>query len=230
LYVYFGALAVGYLAVVFIRSGGMAAEGLLADAESLFMFVPVLVGGYLFSALYTDDLHSRNLSVLIGFGMGKGRIVVCKLILMAVCGAVVFGLIPLYMYAVFAVFGHAASASMLAGVYVVALKGLLSTFAFSALSAIVVYGLQRATFGMVLYVLLSLGVVSQLFAVLFSLELISSVIPGLAEHLMSGITLRIMAGLLNGESIISAVVEYVIYVAAAALLSVFAFRKKELEF
>ncbi|MDR1463687.1 MAG: hypothetical protein LBJ11_00090 [Oscillospiraceae bacterium] len=231
LYIYFGAFALGYILLVFIRSAGEFSEqNLLADAENLFVFLPAVIGGYLFTALYTDDLHSKNLTALIGCGMGKAKIVLSKLLLMALFGALLFGLVPLLMDAVYAMFGAPASAAVLKAVYIWALKSLLTMFAYAALSGIVVYGVQRATVAVVLYLLLALGIVSQLLGLLFSWDFVASIAPNLADHLMSGISVRIVFSLLGSGSGTSAWIEYAIYVAASAVLSVVAFHKKELEF
>ena len=115
-------------------------------------------------------------------------------------------------------------------VYAVGLKALLQIVAYGSVAAIVVYGLQRPTFGVVAYLLLALGVVSQLLSALLRWEPIQDALPGLADHLMTGISLRIQTGIVLGHSILAPVAEYLIYVAATLALSVGAFHKKELEF
>jgi hypothetical protein len=230
LYIYFGAFALAYILLAFIRMGSGGADRTPKDAASLFTFLPPIVGGYLFSAIYTDDLNAKTLPALIGFGTGKAAIIFTKLILAALFSAVIMALIPLFMCAVNAVFGAGVSFSAFGGVYARGLKAWMETVAFASLSAAAVYGLQRATFGMVTYLLLSLGIVSRLLGALFSWEPINNLLPGLSNHLMAGISLRTLTGLLMSESIAPPIAEYVIYVSAAAALSVLAFRKKELEF
>ncbi|MDR0501616.1 MAG: hypothetical protein LBG97_10345 [Coriobacteriales bacterium] len=231
MYIYFGSFALLYLLLVFIRSGmGNEATQIKQDAETLAAFFPAVVGGYLFAAFYTDDLNAKNLTTLIGFGLGKTKIIIAKLIMVIIFGVLIFALIPVFMWAAFSVFNGAVPLEAFSTLYAWALKALLEAIAFSAVSAIIVYGLQRATFGMVTYLLLSLGVIGQLLAALFSWDLINSIAPNLSEHLMSGITIRIILGMLVGEPLILPIVEYLIYVAIAVALSVLAFKKKELEF
>lgn len=230
MYIYFGAFAVAYLLLVFIRVGADGAEQIIRDAETLSGLLPAVIGGYLFAAFYTDDLHAKNLTTLIGFGMGKSTIALSKLILMALSGALILSFVPLFMALAYTVFGQAIPAAALGTVYAWALKALLEMVGFSAIAAIVVYGLQRPTFGMVTYLLLSIGLVDQLLAALFRWNVISELAPGLAAHLMSGISFRLLSGVITGETAILAVLEYAIYVVAAIALSVLAFHKKELEF
>jgi hypothetical protein len=230
MYIYFAAFAVAYFLLTFIRSGGSDAGQLLGDAESFFTVLPAVVGGYFFAALYTDDLNAKNLGTLIGFGIGKAKIVLAKLILMALFSALILLLLPLFMFASYAVMGVVASTDILGSVYIWVLKSLLQIVAFSSVAAIVVYGLQRATFGMVSYLLLALGIVSQLLGMLLDWELISSLLPGLSSHLMAGISLRLVFGILTGGPVLLPVVEFAIYTAIATALAVLAFHKKELEF
>ena len=225
LYVYFGALAVAYLLVIYVRSGGFTAQSITDDAITFFNFLPALAGGFLFAALYTDDLNSKNLITLVGFGMSKAKIVTTKLVLMAVLSALVFALVPLFHCAAYSLLGWPATASDWLVVYAVSLKAFLTTLAFAAVAGIAVYGLQRTTFAMVLYILLSFGVISSLLMVA-----LKSFAPSLADYLMSGISSRITAAVIGGGALTVPAVEYVIYVLLAAGLSIVVFYKKEMEF
>jgi len=225
MYIFFAAVAVGYFLITYIRSGGFTAESIVDEAISLFNFLPVLAGGFLFAAIYTDDLNSKNLISLVGFGLSKTKIVIAKLILIALFSAVVFGFIPVFHCAVFRLLGWTATAGIWTTVYAVSLKFFLMTVAFSVLSGIVVYGLQRTTFAIVTYILLAFNIVSGLIA-----TGLRTFAPSLTEHLMSGISDRIMAGVVGGGPLTLPVIEYVVYVVIAAAISVAVFYKKEMEF
>ena len=225
MYLFFAALAVGYFLINYIRSGGFQADSIRDEALNLFNYLPVLAGGFLFSAIYTDDLNAKNLISLVGFGLGKAKLVISKFILMTLFSAVVFGLTPLFHCAVFRLFGWTATAETWALLYAVSIKFLLMTVAFSVLSGVVVYGLQRTTFAIVSYVLLAFGIVSGLLA-----TALKSFAPGLTKYLVAGISDKMLAGLLGGGSLALPVIEYILYVAIAAALSALAFYKKEMEF
>ena len=225
MYLFFAALAVGYLFVIYIRSGGFTEQSIVDEAITFFFFLPAVVGGYFFSAVYTDDLNSKNLISLVGFGIGKVKIVVSKFILVTLFNAVVFALIPLFHFAVFRLLGWSAATDTWYMVYALSLKYLLMTTAFSVLSGIVVYGLQRATFAVVTYILLAFNIVSGLLA-----TALKAFAPSLTGVLISGITDNMMAGVINSKSLMMPIVEYVIYVGLAMALSMIAFTKKEMEF
>ena len=225
LFIYFGALALGYLVLAFIRSGGFSEDSIVNDALSLFVLLPALVGGFLFAAIYTDDLNSRNLISLVGSSTGKATIIVAKFVLMALFGVVLFGLAPLFHMGVYALFGQTATIEMARILFAVCLKYLLASLAFAALSGIVVYGLQRTTFAIVTYLLFAFGVVGGLISVALNMFA-----PSLVAHLVTGITDRILLALIGGGTLLVPVVEYVIYLLVAVALSYLVFSRKEMEF
>ena len=225
MYVYFGALAAGYFIISFIRSGGFREESVVNDAMTMFSLLPALAGGFLFSAIYTDDLNSKNLISLVGYGVSKAVIVMTKFVLIALLGVIVFGLAPLYHCAIYTLLGQTVTADMMAMIYAVSLKNLLAVMVYAALSAIVVYGLQRATFAIVTYLLLAFGVIGGLVSVM-----LNTFAPKLTEYLISGITDKILLGLLTGSPLFMPLVWYMAYVLVSLVLSVVAFYRKEMEF
>lgn len=225
MYIYFGVLAVCYLLLAFVRSGGFDTESVVDDSITFFNFLPALAGGFLFSAIYTDDLNAKNLITLVGYGLGKTKIVLAKLILMLLFGAAVFGLAPLYHCGVYALLGHGATAGQLGIIYAASLKFLLLTVAYAALSGIVVYGFQRTTFAIVVYILFGFYVIRTLLTTVAKLLGLN-----IQNYLLSGITDRIFSGMVVGGSVVFPILEYLVYIAAAVALSALAFNKKEMEF
>ena len=225
MYIYFGALAAGYFIISFIRSGGFREESVVNDAMTMFSLLPALAGGFLFSAIYTDDLNSKKLISLVGYGVSKAVIVMTKFVLIALLGVIVFGLTPLYHCAIYTVLEQTITADMTAMIYAVSLKNLLAVVAYAALSGVVVYSLQRATFAIVTYLLLAFGVIGGLVSVA-----LNTFAPKLTEYLMSGISDKILLGLMTNSPLAIPFVEYIAYVLISLALSVVAFYRKEMEF
>jgi hypothetical protein len=230
LYIYFAALAAGYFILAFIRSGGFNEQAIVNDAMNFFNFMPALAGGFLFAAIYTDDLSAKNLITLVGFGVSKAKIVLAKFVLMALFGAVVFALAPLWLFGVHAGLGWTAAASTLATVFAVSLKYFLVTLGYATVAGIAVYGLQRPTFAMVLYIILAFNIIGGLVRVFLANTLGDEAAYVIASHLLSGITDRIFAGVISDALLLAPYFEYIMYMAIAAALSVLAFHKKEMEF
>ena len=225
MYAYFGAVAAGYILFAFVRSGGFNEESIPSDAVELFTFLPAVAGGFLFSAIYTDDLNAKNLITLVGYGLDKIKIVFAKFILALLFVTVCFWLVPLFHCAVYTVLGCAATLSLMAMVYVFSFKFMLMTLAYIVFSSIVAFGLQRATFAMVTYILFAFNIINvMLTSAAKALKL------NLGGHLLSGVTDRIIAGMITGGSLIFPLMEYAAYIIIALAFSALAFHKKEMEF
>jgi ABC-type transport system involved in multi-copper enzyme maturation permease subunit len=225
MYIYFGALAVAYAFLAFMRSGAFTDASVGAQASDLFLYLPALVGGFLFSAIYTDDLHSKNLITLVGFGISKTQIIISKFLLMVCFSGIIYAIFPLFHIGLYGALGSTATGTVTGMIYILALKYFLVTVGFAALTGIVVYGTQRTTFSMVLYILLAFNIVSALLA-----TLINQIKPELTRYMMDGITNNIMIGVMDGQVPILYFVQFFIYVGIAVALSVLAFHKKEMEF
>jgi len=225
MYIYFCTLALCYFALAFIRSGGFGEESAASDARTLFSLLPALAGGFMFAAIYTDDLNSKNLISLVGYGLDKLVIVIVKFVLMILSCALIFGFVPLYHCAIYALLGISISPDTAATVFVVSMKYLLMTLAYAALSGIAVYGLQRATFAIVTFLLLAFGVVGSLIT-----AALITFAPDLIKHLVSGVTDRILTGILSGGSAVIPVAGYCAWLLVGLALSAIVFYRKEMEF
>jgi hypothetical protein len=82
---------------------------------------------------------------------------------------------------------------------------------------------------MVFYVLLSFNIIGGLIS-MFLNGMLGAEAYMLTSRLASGITNRILAGILSGGPLIQPAVEYLVYVAIATAASVVAFHRKEMEF
>jgi len=225
LYMYFGILTLGYVLLAIMRSGGFNNNSVVGDASNLFYLTPALVGGFLFSAIYTDDLNSKNLITLIGYGLRKSNIVIVKMILTAFFVTVFFGLLPLFHSAIYIGFGYTVAASQLAAVYALSVKYLLTTLVYIGISSIVVYGSQRPTFSFVSYILLAFGVIGNLLAMAAHMMNLN-----ISDYLISGITDQINVGMLGDGVPLLPIIEYAAYIIISSTLATIIFNKKEMEF
>jgi len=224
LYIYFGVLLIGYVLIVFIRSVGANESSILNDSSNLFTFLPLFIGGFLFTAIYTDDLSSKSLITVVGFGLGKAKIVISKLIISIILAAIILALVPIIIYASYALFGILATENTIKMLYLMDLQCFLIIIAYMTLSGIAVYGLQKITLSVILYFLLSVNVVSGLISLAFNM-----ISPSLKNILMPTISNKVILGITNG-GLAAPICEYIIYVAIAATLSIIVFQKKEMEF
>ncbi|MDR2610490.1 MAG: hypothetical protein LBC58_03440 [Clostridiales Family XIII bacterium] len=230
LIIYFIALAVGYVGTMLIRLDTLDAGTLTYDGKAVYPYLLPLVGGFLFATIYTDDLNSKNLITLVGFGLEKTKIVMSKFILTATTSACIYAFVPLWSYGVLALFGHPATMSSLGIAYAYALKNMLATLIYVAIASVLVYGLQRPTFALVTYILLALNFISAMVLLLMKLRVFEEIASKVNDYLVDGVTTNIFLGLTEGGSLALPLLQFVGYIAVFGLLSILAFKKKEMEF
>ena len=224
MYIYFAVLFIGYCLLIFIRSGGYEADSVVSDASN-FNFFTALAGAFLFSAIYTDDLNSKNLITLVGYGLNKWKIVVAKFILGVVFSMVFFAVLTGIHCGMYAVLGFAPTATMVGWVFAFALKYALMTVVFMSLSSIVAYGFQRTTFALVTYILFGFGIVTSL------IKIANSVLKlKLTDYLASTLTDNITLGILTDDAHAAPILGCAAYLIVAVVLAAVAFNRKEMEF
>ncbi|MDR1713133.1 MAG: hypothetical protein LBR39_03130 [Coriobacteriales bacterium] len=238
MYIYFGILAVFSILLIAVAiyvlegvTAGDAPAGIIVSYASTFYgMIPLLLGCYLFAAIYTDDLASKNLGNLIGQGMSRMKIVLGKFILLVLFCVVTFGLAPLYTAAIFTVLGAAPTLADVGNLYIIVVQQALVAMGAAVVASIVVYGLQRPTFALVTFLLVVLGLVGQILSIVFSLDAVYSLAPWLTDCLMLFISGQVAEALASGTALLSPLIRCILYFAIAITLSILAFRQKELEF
>jgi len=226
MYLYLGAVLFGYAAIVFMRSGGFGPNSVVTDASTMMQLMPALLGGYFFTSIFTDDLNAKNLITLVGYGTSRTRIVLTKMLLMAVCTVAIFALLTILHLGIYAAFGFSADAAQLHLVLVITLQFILVTLGFSAVAAIVVYGTQKPTFAVVAFFMLAFNVVTMMVNAASSLLNIP-----LNNHLISGTASQIMLGFaVAGNRLAAPLLEYLAYFVLAIAAAVFLFKNREMEF
>ena len=199
--------------------------------SAFYEFNAFLVAIPVFSTVYSDDFKSKSMQTALGFGISRNKMILARffecLILLIECH--VFIMLLTFLFA--AICG--ASSSVIVGLtgelWIIALKIL----GFLCLSMILVYGTQKPTLGLVLFILLN----ADLFA--FIVELID-MIPFLKDNdiklhnvFPSGMIMNIddaaHAGKI-GETIARIILFIAVYVVVPVIISMRLFRKKELDF
>jgi ABC-type transport system involved in multi-copper enzyme maturation permease subunit len=171
----------------------------------------------IFSTIYNDDLNAKSLPTLIGFGMKRSVIIISKIIINVVITLLMFFAAFIVFYLIFYVIGLKIDNNM-TDVLNLAFDCLLRLFAYSSIATVVVYGTQKATMAMVTFVLLVTMFVDQI------------LVTFLNDTLAEMFTVILIVGNLTSNLSVMVVIGYLVYVVVFVVLSILAFRKKELEF
>ncbi len=220
------------LIVIFVHPFKDGVDSTYSIMMSLAMFFnPFLIGIPVFSAIYTDDFKSKSMQTALGFGISRNKMIMSRFLeaLFMVVECIIFLSVMLL------IFGLAGGVSMseigetVLEIWIDSFK----TIGFLALALIIVYGTQKPTMGLVLFILLSAGVFATLIEAL-------SLIPALKKHdidpgkyLPSGVIDKISDLADKGDylkAVGPAFLFLIFYVALPVWISMRLFRKKELEF
>ncbi|WP_461246820.1 hypothetical protein [Treponema sp. R6D11] len=218
LYIVFASFLALFLIAIYVQSGSMTNGRVSTLEDYIFMFLNIILGIYLFNTIYNDDLNARSLPSLIGFGIKRSVIIISKFIIAIIISAVLYFLVSLCFYFVISLMGFAVNIVGLAQIVLASLFKLLALF---SVASVVVYGTQKASVSIVAFVLLITGFVSQMLLLILN----QMGFDKLYNYSIGPIT----TSLVNNPSV-NAAVPYLIYVIFFIALSIFAFKKKDLEF
>ena len=224
LYITFGILAIGYI-VMLVTNGVTSGGKIFNEAGTIFMLVALCGGGYLFATLYTDDLTAKTLPALIGFGMKRRTILIAKLCMNILLTFLLCGGTFLLLYATLSLVGFEMTSEALGSLLRMSVVRFLQLVAFGSIASVLVYGTQKATFSIVTFILLVTALLSWLVKKFLGMAVISGLFGDLSQYLID----PLIEGLVAAPKVATAL-PYVLYLAVFVLLSIVAFRKKELEF
>jgi len=176
----------------------------------------------LFSTIYNDDLTAKTLPSLVGFGIKRSKIIISKMIISVIMSVLIFFAAFIVYYLIFTILGFNMDGNMRVGILNIAVVSLLKLLAYSTIASVVVYGIQKATFSIVAFILLVTGLISQI------LFLILTHIKDIID-LYQFTLIPIVGGFIQ-EATFLTLLPYIIYVAIFFALSIIAFHKKDLEF
>jgi len=225
LYIFFSILLIIFLFLVLIKIMPIKAGSILQNGLIIFEMLLIIGGGFLFTAIYNDDLTSKSLPQLIGFGKKRTLIVVSKLVVNIVISGLVYTGAFIVFYLIINIFGVNVNFETIGELIKIALNSLFRLYAYSIIASIIAYGTQKATISIVSYVILATGFIDQILSLL--LGRIEGMVDGL--FLNKYTILQITDEMVSNPSI-SAIIPYLIALMVFITLSIIAFRKKDLEF
>ena len=191
--------------------------------NSLFIGIPV------FSAVLSDDFKSRSMQTAIGMGMSRTKMILARfleIVFIVVEAYFVFTLITSVLGFAFGI-DKIVIAKVVREMWINSIEILV----FSAISMIFVYLSQNGSVGMVIYILLSMNIVSLLFNALSLIPFIKNSNIDINDFLASGIMDKVAdKKLAAGARAGWAAVLCGCYIALPLFITTRIFRHKELEF
>lgn len=228
----FGVFAALFALLVFICfNPAFTAEEYTAKVTSFLSFFPLIVGLFVFLSVYADDFKCKSMQVAIGYGVPRGKIVLGKLLesvlLLLGLSVVMAGLLlaaPIFL-------GLAHSTENLELLALGAAAEMLRTLGYIALASVPAFVSQNAVNGIIVYVLLASKTVYIVLSLLLGQEFVIDAAGDLTKYLYTSQLYAAQELFVRHEAFCGVLLLAIIgYVAVPTIVSVIAFRKKELEF
>lgn len=203
----------------------------VAKITSFLSFFPLVVGLFIFMAVYADDFKCKSMQVAIGYGIPRERIVLGKLLESTVLLLGTAAIMSALVIATPIVLGLAPSAQQLEALLVTMLAEILRALGYTAISTIPVFFSQNAVNGIIIYVLLASKTVHIVLSMILGQAFLINMVGDWTKYLYTTQLYTAKTLLIENESfhfvLISAVICYVVI---PTVISVISFKKKELEF
>lgn len=223
--------------MLFLFSAGFITMSIAVKENNFYSLIlliislsPVLIGIYVFSTIYGDDLKAHSMQTAIGFGTKRSTLVLTKFI------EAVILLFFFHLYALAHVFlvdfflGYHLGMSIFKDLFIQLVVNFIAILALYGLSSNLIFTTQKSIISIVAYLLLALGVVDQILQLILSLPLIVKIVGNLQKFLLTTAQANLYSGIIQGADIIMPLTIILVYIFGGIALSVFLFDRVELDF
>lgn len=191
-------------------------------------FLPILLGLVELIAVFADDFRAKTMQVAIGLGISRAKVVYSKLIEVVVLAAIDLAVLAVIILGVAsyleAGLSPAQSKELLIGLTMAG----VTTISYISVTMILMFYNQSTGLGRILYLLLSAGMVSAVVSLIGVIEFLEPL--NIESHTMSHYLSVTRARWIVGIFDVKAVIACLIYIAASTAITIFLFKKSELEF
>ena len=203
----------------------------LYGTAALFFF-PLLVGIPIFTAIYSDDFKSRSMQTAIGFGMTRYKLIWARFfegLILLIETAVVFSLVYFAMEKLAGVGTDKILENIAVDIWIRDFKIL----GFLCISLIVVYGTQKPSGGLVLFIILLTGVFSAIASAVDFIPFLKERNIELSKYFPSVVITALQEAVTDGnlkDGILNFLGFAVFYIILPVFVSIGLFERKELDF
>jgi ABC-type transport system involved in multi-copper enzyme maturation permease subunit len=220
MYIYFASLLVGYILLMFVQSSNLV-NNVLQQGGIVFDLMLIFGGGFLFATIYNDDLTAKSLPQLIGFGKKRTTIVISKIIISIILSVIVYFAAYAAFYLLVTSFGVSIDADTNKKLLLFLFNSLFKLFAYYSIGSIAAYGTQKATVSVVVFTVFATGLGEQMIMLLFAQ--FQNIID------LTGCAVLLIVGKLVENPSIETITPYIITLLILTVISIIAFRKKDLK-
>ena len=208
------------------------------DKETTVMFLtelikmaPMLIGIYLFSIIYGDDLRAKSSQSSIGFGYSRASIIISKLL----TGIIMTCLIFIYVMINYALMAVIFNLNINADIRTIMghnfILSLILIISFFSLASVFAFLTQKSTFGIITYILLASGFVNNILGLIFKLQIFKSIFKNLNDYTVTN-SINTISNLLNNQKALTVqpVLTLITFLVISTTISIIVYKNVELEF
>lgn len=208
------------------------------DKETTVMFLtelikmaPMLIGIYLFSIIYGDDLRAKSSQSSIGFGYSRTSIIISKLIsgIIMTCLIFVYVMINYTLMAfIFSLNINSDVRTMMGHNFILSLILIISFF---SLASVLAFLTQKSTLGIITYILLTSGFVNNILGLIFKLQIFKSIFKNITDYTVTN-SINTISNLLNTKQSLTLqpVITIIAFLVISTTISIIVYKNVELEF
>lgn len=191
---------------------------------------PVLIGIFVLSAVYSDDLKSYSIQTAIGFGTKRSQIVLTKFIESVLLLLFFFAYTLVHLGLAILIFNYKFDAGFLQRLMGNIISTFIGILACYAVSSIFIFTVQKATVAIVIYLLLTFGMIDQLVGLLLQFNFITKIFGDLQPYLLSNATYEVYYNMALNQAYLVPLMTLFAYIILGLGISSLLFNKVELEF
>lgn len=219
------------LIIVLVGPSKLTSEDYITFSSIIIMMSPLIIGVFVYSLLYGDDLKNKNSQAILGFGYTRANIVLRKFFIFIVLTLLAFAYFYLLININAIIFGFKIGAQQQKHILGSMVSKASLIVIYAAITSLVAYYSQSATTSIVLFVLLVTGTLNMILSLILSqgpiVKLIGDLTPYLVTSLMGAIESKYT---LDGIVWMKEIGFLMMYVVVALVGSIYLFENKELEF
>lgn len=208
------------------REGGSL--GFLQVYKQMLNYIPVAFGVIELLAIFSDDFKAKSMQIAIGCGIGRNRVIVSKWLEFVIFSVMDWASMLILTLIASAIFGNGIQGVVVGEIIIIMFHIILKNITIAAYVGILAFVLQSITTPMIIYILLSTGIVETIVNV-------ATINPTVAMlHLDSrtplGMVNYAQARMAMGTFPFLTYLGIAAYIALGLIITMLVFKKKELEF
>ena len=219
------------LIVLGMNPSTISNEEYVTFANIIIMLSTLVIGIFLYSILYGDDLKYKNSQSILGFGYNRKDVIIRKFIIFTLLVILAFA----YLYLIINIYAFLFNFKIDAQMHKMMLnnifKKILMILSYASITNMMAFSTQNATASIVVFVLLVTGTISTILNLILTAGPVVRLIGDLSPYLVSTLVETMGASLLTKGTIIgNELLFMLLYLVITTIAAMQLFEHKELEF